>query len=136
MSGLTGLIAGLVLAIQQAPPPAPYPDPSIWWSPDVPRPPPELEPLYNRRPGRDEQPIPIDNGVPPLLYRLWGLQPLQSQVLKRGELILEVWGRPTLARFLLVLGLDQAGGPDHAPRDPHPVAIEQRNRLAVGRCLD
>jgi len=94
MSGLTGLIAGLVLAIQQAPPPAPYPDPAIWWSPDVPRPPPELEPLYNRRPGRDEQPIPIDNGVPPLLYRLWGLQPLQSQVLKRGELILEVWGRP------------------------------------------
>ncbi|KQV58301.1 MULTISPECIES: hypothetical protein [unclassified Caulobacter] len=96
MSGLTGLIAGLALAsAQQAPPPpAPYPDPTIWWSPEVPRPPPEVEPLYNRRPGRDEQPIPIDNGVPPLLYRLWGLQPLQSQVLKRGELILEVWARP------------------------------------------
>jgi hypothetical protein len=42
-------------------------------------------------------PIPIDNGVEPLLYRLWGLQPLQSQILKRGELILEVWARPAAA---------------------------------------
>jgi hypothetical protein len=98
MSGLTGLIAGLALAVVQVAvvqqPPAPYPDPTTWWSPEVSRPPPEAEPLYNRRLGRDEQPIPIDNGVEPLLYRLWGLQPLQSQVLKRGELILEVWARP------------------------------------------
>lgn len=96
MSGLTGLIAGLLAlaAVQQAPPPAPFPDPATWWSPEVPRPPSELEPLYNRRLGRDEHPIPIDNGVEPLLYRLWGLPPLQSQVLKRGELILEVWARP------------------------------------------
>jgi hypothetical protein len=96
MSGLTGLIAGIALAtVQQGPPPpAPFPDPAIWWSPEVPRPPSELEPLYNRRLGRDEQPIPIDNGVEPLLYRLWGLPPLQNQVLKRGELILEVWARP------------------------------------------
>jgi hypothetical protein len=96
MSGLTGLIAGLALAtVQQALPPPPVPDPAIWWSPDVPRPPSELEPLYNRRLGRNEQPIPIDNGVEPLLYRLWGLQPLQSQIVKRGELILEVWARPS-----------------------------------------
>ena len=93
MNGAAGLIAGLALAIQQAPPPS-YPDPAIWWSPEVPRPPSELEPLYNRRLGKAEQPIPIDNGVEPLLYRLWGVQPLQSQVLKRGELILEVWARP------------------------------------------
>jgi hypothetical protein len=92
MSGLTGLIAGLALAsAQQA---APAPDPTTWWSPEILRPPPESEPLYNRRLGRNAQPIPIDNGVEPLLYRLWGLQPLQSQVLKRGELILEVWARP------------------------------------------
>lgn len=90
MSGLTGLIAGLVLAVQQAPPP----DPAAWWSPDVPRPPAELEPLANRRLGKGEQPIPIDNGVEPLLYRLWGLQPLQSQVLRNDELILEAWARP------------------------------------------
>nr|WP_295111800.1 hypothetical protein [uncultured Caulobacter sp.] len=95
MSGLTGLIAGLALAaVQQGPPPAPYPDPATWWSPEVPRPSSELEPLYNRRLGRDERPVPIDNGVEPLLYRLWGLQPLQSQIVKRGELILEVWARP------------------------------------------
>jgi hypothetical protein len=96
MSGLTGLIAGLALAaVQQTPPPpSPVPDPATWWSPEVPRPPSELEPLYNQRLGRHEQPVPIDNGVEPLLYRLWGLQPLQSQIVKRGELILEVWARP------------------------------------------
>lgn len=95
MIGSTGLIASLALAaIQQVPPPSPPPDPSAWWSPEVPRPPPELEPLYNRRLGKTERPIPIDNGVEPLLYRLWGLQPLQSQALRKGELILEVWARP------------------------------------------
>ncbi len=92
MSGLTGLIAGLVLASAQQV--APAPDPAAWWSPEISRPSPESEPLYNRRLGRNAQPIPIDNGVEPLLYRLWGLQPLQSQVLQRGELILEVWARP------------------------------------------
>lgn len=93
MSGAAGLIAGLVLAIQQAPPP-PSPDPATWWSPEITRPPAELEPLYNRRLGRDERPVTIDNGVEPLLYRLWGLQPLQSQIVRKGELILEVWARP------------------------------------------
>ncbi len=92
MSGLAGLIVGLALAVQQAPPPAP--DPATWWSPEVPRPSSEVEPLYNRRLGRNDRPILIDNGVEPLLYRLWGLQPLQSQILYRGELILEVWARP------------------------------------------
>lgn len=91
MSGLTGVIAGLALAAQQAPPP---PDPAAWWSPKVARPPSEVEPLYGRRLGKAARPIPIDNGVEPLLYRLWGLQPLQSQVLRKGELILEVWARP------------------------------------------
>lgn len=96
MSGLAGLIAGLALAVAQqtAAAQTPPPDPATWWSPEVPRPPPEVEPLSNRRLGKGEQPIPIDNGVEPLLYRLWGLQPLQSQVLRKGELILEVWARP------------------------------------------
>lgn len=31
----------------------------------------------------------------PSLYRLWGLPPLQSQVLYGGEAILEIWGRPS-----------------------------------------
>ncbi|PZR31593.1 hypothetical protein [Caulobacter segnis] len=96
MSGLTGLIAGLALALgpdgaaQQAQPP----DPAAWWSPKVARPPSEIEPLYGRRLGKGERPAAIDNGVEPLLYRLWGLQPLQSQILRKGELILEVWARP------------------------------------------
>jgi len=88
--GWAGVIAGLALAVQQAP----TPDPSSWWSLEIPRPSSELEPLYNRRLGRNEQPTPIDNGVEPLLYRLWGLQPLQTQIVRRGELILEVWARP------------------------------------------
>lgn len=97
MSGLIGLIAGLALAVQQAPPPpTPLPpDPATWWSPEFPRPSAEQEPLSNRRLGKTEQPIPIDNGVEPLLYRLWGLQPLQSQIVRKGELILEVWARPS-----------------------------------------
>lgn len=92
MSGLTGLIAGLALASAQQT--APVPDPATWWAGEISRPAPEADPLYARRLGRNDQPIPIDNGVEPLLYRLWGLQPLQSQILKRGELILEVWARP------------------------------------------
>lgn len=92
MAGWVGLIAGLALAIQQAP--LPPVDPVAWWSPSVPKPEPEQEPLYNRRLAKTDRPVPIDNGVEPLLYRLWGLQPLQSQILRKGELILEVWARP------------------------------------------
>lgn len=98
---LTGLIAGLALAAaQQAPPPLdpnlppPTPDPAVWWSPETPRPSSDVDPLYGRRLGRHEEPIPIANGVEPLLYRLWGLQPLQNQLVRRGEMILEVWARP------------------------------------------
>lgn len=90
---LTGLIAGLALAAaQQAPSP---PDPVAWWSPDTARPSSEVDPLYGRRLGRREEPIPIADGVEPLLYRLWGLQPLQNQLVRRGEMVLEVWARPS-----------------------------------------
>ncbi|MGR4867040.1 hypothetical protein [Caulobacter sp. LARHSG274] len=96
-SSLAGLFAGLALVAQQPTPPAGVsapPDPAVWWAPEVPRPPPEQDPLQGRRLARGETLTPIDNGVDPLLYRLWGLQPLQSQLIKRGELILEVWARP------------------------------------------
>ncbi|WP_425995935.1 hypothetical protein [Caulobacter sp. DWR1-3-2b1] len=96
---LAGLIAGLALAAQQAAPPftpnLPPPDPAVWWSPETPRPSSDLDPLYGRRLGRREEPIPIANGVEPLLYRLWGLQPLQNQLVRRGEMMLEVWARPS-----------------------------------------
>ena len=96
---LAGLIAGLALAAQQAAPsapdlPPPTPDPIAWWAPGNARPASELDPQYGRRLGRHEQPTPIANGVDPLLYRLWGLQPLQNQLVRRGEMILEVWARP------------------------------------------
>jgi len=93
-----GLVAGLALAGQQAAPPAVSapPDPAAWWSPEVAKPPPEQDPLQGRRLRPGETLAPIDNGVDPLLYRLWGLPPLQSQLIKRGELVLEVWARPSL----------------------------------------
>lgn len=89
---LTGLIAGLALAIAQQ---DATPDPAAWWSPEVPRPPAVLDPLGGRRWARDERPIPINNGVDPLLYRLWGLPPLQSQIVRDGEQVVEAWARPS-----------------------------------------
>ena len=95
-SVFASLVIGLSLAGQQpapqsAPPP---PDPAVWWAPEIPKPPPEQDPFQGRRLRPGETLVPIDSGVDPLLYRLWGLQPLQSQLIKRGELVLEVWARP------------------------------------------
>jgi hypothetical protein len=93
---LAGLLMGLPLAGQQPAPQAapPPPDPVVWWAPEIPKPPPEQDPFQGRRLRPGETLVPIDNGVDPLLYRLWGLQPLQSQLIKPGELVLEVWARP------------------------------------------
>ncbi len=98
---LAGLVAslalgGLALAGQQPAPQAapPPPDPVAWWAPEIPRTPPEQDPFQGRRLRPGETLVPIDNGVDPLLYRLWGLSPLQSQLIKRGEMVLEVWARP------------------------------------------
>lgn len=99
IAGLVASLAlgGLALAGQQ---PAsqtatiPPPDPATWWTPAIPKSPPEQDPFQGRRLRPGETLVPIDNGVDPLLYRLWGLQPLQSQLIKRGELVLEVWARP------------------------------------------
>ncbi len=96
------VIAGALALAAQAQPvapvvpaaPAPPPDPAVWWSNEIPRPSSEVDPLAGRRLGRKEQPVPIDNGVDPLLYRLWGLQPLQTQLVRGGELVLEAWARP------------------------------------------
>jgi hypothetical protein len=75
--------------------PWPAPDPQSWW--DDPRPvaPEAADPLGDRRLGRDERPIQPDNGIDPSGYRLWDLPPLQSQALREGEMILEVWMRPS-----------------------------------------
>ena len=87
------------MMLAAAPPPAspetfPAPDPALWWSESWPKPAEAADPLGGRRAGRTERSAPVDNGVEPLLYRLWSLQPLQTQLVRRGEMILEVWARP------------------------------------------
>ena len=78
---LISLIFAALLAFQGGPDPG---DPNAWWGNTIPRTPVEADPFQNRRPRRGEASIPIDNGVEPLLYRLWNLVPLQSQLVRRG----------------------------------------------------
>ena len=83
--------------------PWPDPDPKSWWDDKRPKPDEAADPLGGRRPARGEQPLVVANGYDPLLYRLWGLPPLQNQVLRPGELIVEVAVRPaTSARQTIV----------------------------------
>lgn len=77
--------------------PFPPPDPKSWWDDPRPRPPEAADPLGGRRAFRGEQPARIDNGVDPATYRLWGLTPLQWQLVRGDEMILEVWVRPSLS---------------------------------------
>lgn len=75
--------------------PWPPPDPKSWWDDKWPKIPEAADPLAGRRLGRGDRPTPVDNAYDPLLYRLWGLQPLQNQVVRSGEMILEVAVRPS-----------------------------------------
>ena len=75
--------------------PYPPPDPRGWWEDKRPLPSEAADPLGKRRLGAHERLIPVDSGVDPSTYRLWGLAPLQWQLLRGGqEMILEVWVRP------------------------------------------
>jgi hypothetical protein len=74
--------------------PFPPPDPKSWWEDKRPVVPEAADPLGGRRMGRGERLIPLDNGVDPSTYRLWGLMPLQWQLLRGEEMVLEVWVRP------------------------------------------
>lgn len=80
-----------------APPAAPPPDPNAWWSREEPRLEARFDPLGGRRwNARDARArAGFSNGVDATYYRLWGLQPLQSLVLRRRETVYEVWYRPT-----------------------------------------
>jgi len=90
------IVLGLAAALAEPPAqPAPLSDPAGWWSADQMLPEERFDPLGRRRPSPHEHPAPVDNGVEPSLYRLWGLQPLQAQLLRPGEAILEVWARPS-----------------------------------------
>ena len=77
--------------------PIPGPDPKGWWTDKWPAKPEAINPLGNRRIRRGERPPAqnIPNGVPPLLYRLWDLTPLQDQLVRGDETIVEVWARPS-----------------------------------------
>lgn len=72
----------------------PPPDPQSWWEAERPEPPEAADPLGGRRLPRDRPP-PAVTPIEPTLYRLWGLPPLQTQVVRRGELVMEVWRRPS-----------------------------------------
>ena len=75
--------------------PFPPPDPKAWWDEKRPVAPESADPLGGRRLRRGERLIPVDSGVDASTYRLWGLTPLQWQLLRGDEMILEVWVRPS-----------------------------------------
>jgi hypothetical protein len=91
--------------------PFPPPDPKGWWEDKRPLPPEAADPLGARRMGARERLIPVDSGVDPSTYRLWGLTPLQWQLLRGQEMILEVWVRParTVRQSVIRLTLRRDG---------------------------
>ncbi|MBX3483828.1 hypothetical protein [Phenylobacterium sp.] len=75
--------------------PYPAPEPEGWWDDKRPKVPEEADPLGGRRIRSVEQLVKPDNGVEASTYRLWGLMPLQWQLVRGDEMILEVWTRPS-----------------------------------------
>lgn len=75
--------------------PFPPPDPQSWWDEPRLKVPEAADPLAGRRIPRGTRLAPIDNGIDASTYRLWGLMPLQWEVLYPGEMILELWVRPS-----------------------------------------
>src|SRR3979409_142060 len=71
--------------------PFPPPDPKAWWDDKRPIAPEAADPLGGRRQDARGRPVAVNNGVDPSTYRLWGLRPLQWQLLRGQEMILEVW---------------------------------------------
>jgi hypothetical protein len=73
--------------------PWPSPDPKSWWDEPRLKIPEAADPLGGRKAPKGAPVVTV--GADLLLYRLWGLPPLQTQVLRPGEMILELWVRPT-----------------------------------------
>src|SRR5437868_1539769 len=65
-------------------------DPKAYWTGRA-QAPVQIDPLGDRRTRKNQPRVTITNEVPPLLYRLWGLPPLQTMVLRPGEAVIEVW---------------------------------------------
>lgn len=92
--------------------PFPPPEPKNWWDDKRPKPLEAADPLGGRRTRKGERlPIP-DNGVTPSTYRLWGLMPLQWQLLRGDEMILELWTRPANSVRQSVTRITVRGGSD------------------------
>lgn len=96
--------AQLLPFLRPKPPPAPVvveapppPTPEEYWEGKEPDLEDRQDPLGDRRATRGEIAAPrrIDNGVDPLMYRLWGLPPLQNQLVRTGDAVLEAWVRPS-----------------------------------------
>lgn len=84
--------------------PYPPPDPRDWWSAERPPPPDAADPMARRRLPRAGPP-PVVTPVEPTLYRLWGLPPLQTQVVYGGEAMIEIWRRPSNSVDQMVIRL-------------------------------
>ena len=84
--------------------PYPPPDPHDWWNAERPPPPDAADPMARRRLPRAGPP-PVVTPVEPTLYRLWGLPPLQTQVVYGGEAMIEVWRRPSNSVDQMVIRL-------------------------------
>jgi hypothetical protein len=73
--------------------PWPTPDPKSWWDEPRLKVPEAADPLGGRKAPKGAAVVTV--GADLLLYRLWGLPPLQTQVLRGDEMILELWVRPS-----------------------------------------
>lgn len=92
--------------------PFPLPPPRSWWDDKRPKPGEDADPLGGRRIKSAEQLVHPDNGVEPSTYRLWGLMPLQWQLVRGDEMIVEVWTRPSDSVRQTVTRVTVRGGGD------------------------
>jgi hypothetical protein len=94
---LSALIVAPALAAPKAAPapPPPPPDPAGWWSGAEPAVTEAQDPLGGRRAGRGGFTVlaPLE-AIEASYHRLWGLPPLQAQIVRGGESVIELWMRP------------------------------------------
>jgi hypothetical protein len=108
LSALIGLPA---LAAPKPPPePPPAPDPAQWWAGPEPAITEAQDPLGGRRAGRGgfEVLAPLE-AIEASYHRLWGLPPLQAQIVRAGESVIEVWMRPDGGQRLAVIRVTSRG---------------------------
>lgn len=99
---ITALLAPIALLLATAAPlssVAQSPsDPAAWWANPERRVPERFDPLGDRRWTRQDRVVRGERMPDAGLYRLWGLVPLQTQVVRPGDMVVEAWVRPTGGR--------------------------------------